>query len=178
MGQQLAPTLAVAFISKLKEPVIDLGLLLSWRYTDDCFVVFSKQEEMGKCFELLNEQSDYVKFTREKLKENWLPLLNAQINLSENDYITKWYRKPGSKNMLIHYLLVEEKHRIINQCRGYQKVGLGDTEIFSNLDPTPDSNPRSPFPVDHVLAHCTPEALALLFFQPVSSLAVPSTITR
>ncbi|VDM60818.1 unnamed protein product [Angiostrongylus costaricensis] len=50
----------------------------------DCFVICSTQEEMDKCFEFLNEQSEYIKFTREKPKENWLPFLNIQINLSEN----------------------------------------------------------------------------------------------
>ncbi|VDM61187.1 unnamed protein product [Angiostrongylus costaricensis] len=102
MGQRLAPTLAVAFTSKVEAPVIDLRPLLYWRYIDDCFVICSAQEEMDKCFELLNEQSEYMKFTREKPKENWLPFLNFQINLSENSYNTKWYRKPSSKNIVVH----------------------------------------------------------------------------
>ena len=104
MGQRLAPSLAIAFMSKVEAPVTDLGPLLYCRYIDDCFVLCSTQEEMDKCFELLNEQSEYIKFTREKPKENWLPFLNVQINLSENGYITKWYRKPSSKNILVHYL--------------------------------------------------------------------------
>ena len=80
MGQRLAPTLAIAFMSRIEAPVIDLRPLLYCRYIDDCFVVFSTQEEM--CFELLNEQSEYIKFTWEKPKDDWLSFLNVQINLS------------------------------------------------------------------------------------------------
>ncbi|VDM62702.1 unnamed protein product [Angiostrongylus costaricensis] len=89
MGQRLAPTHAVAFMSKAEALVIDLKQLLYCRYLDDRFVICSTQEAMDKRFELSNEQSEYIKFTREKPKENWLPFLNVQINLSENGHITK-----------------------------------------------------------------------------------------
>ncbi|VDM64669.1 unnamed protein product [Angiostrongylus costaricensis] len=84
MGQRLAPSLAIAFISKVEVPVTDLGPLLYCRYIDDCLVICSTQEEIDRCFELLNTQSEYIKFTREKPKENCLPFLNVQINLSED----------------------------------------------------------------------------------------------
>uniref|UniRef100_A0A0K0DP55 Reverse transcriptase domain-containing protein n=1 Tax=Angiostrongylus cantonensis TaxID=6313 RepID=A0A0K0DP55_ANGCA len=70
MGRRLAPSLAIAFMYEVEAPVTDLGPLLYCRYIDDCFVLHSSQKEMGKCFELLNEQSEYIKFTREKPKEN------------------------------------------------------------------------------------------------------------
>uniref|UniRef100_A0A0K0CYG0 Reverse transcriptase domain-containing protein n=1 Tax=Angiostrongylus cantonensis TaxID=6313 RepID=A0A0K0CYG0_ANGCA len=89
MGQRLAPSLAIAYMSKVEAPVIDPGPLLYCRYIDDCLIICSTQEEIDKCFELLNGQSEYIKFTREKPRENWLPFLNVQINLSENGYVTK-----------------------------------------------------------------------------------------
>ncbi|VDM63570.1 unnamed protein product [Angiostrongylus costaricensis] len=70
MGQRLAPSLAIAFMSKVEAPVTDLGPLLYCRYVDDCFVLCSTQEEMDKCFELLNEQTEYIKFIQEKPREN------------------------------------------------------------------------------------------------------------
>ncbi|VDM64553.1 unnamed protein product [Angiostrongylus costaricensis] len=54
MVQRLTPSLAIAFMSKVEAPVIDLGPLLYCRYIDDCFVLCSTEEEMNKCFELLN----------------------------------------------------------------------------------------------------------------------------
>uniref|UniRef100_A0A0K0DA84 Reverse transcriptase domain-containing protein n=1 Tax=Angiostrongylus cantonensis TaxID=6313 RepID=A0A0K0DA84_ANGCA len=74
MGQQLAPSLAIALMSRVKASVLGLQPLLYCRYIDDCYVVFSTQEEMDKCSELLNEQSKYIKFTQEKPKDDWLPL--------------------------------------------------------------------------------------------------------
>uniref|UniRef100_A0A0K0CVI6 Reverse transcriptase domain-containing protein n=1 Tax=Angiostrongylus cantonensis TaxID=6313 RepID=A0A0K0CVI6_ANGCA len=37
MGQRLAPTLAVAFMSKVEAQVIDFEPLLYYRYIDNCF---------------------------------------------------------------------------------------------------------------------------------------------
>ena len=92
MGQRLAPCLAIAFMSKVEAPVINIRPKLYCRYIDDCFVICSTQEEMDKCFDLLNEQSEYVKFTREKPKTNWLPFLNVQVSLTDSAYNTKCYR--------------------------------------------------------------------------------------
>ena len=110
MGQRLTPSLAIAFMSKIEAPVLDLRLQLYWRYIDDCFVIYSTQEEMDKCFDLSNQQSEYIKSTREKLRDNWLPFLNVQINLNQGGYITKWYRKPSNKNILVYYLSSHPSH--------------------------------------------------------------------
>ena len=103
MGQRLAPSLAIAFMSKIEAPVLNLRPKLYCRYIDDCFVICSTQKEIDKCFDLLNRQSEYIKFTREKPRDNWLPFLNVQINLNQSGYIKKWYRKPSNKNILVHY---------------------------------------------------------------------------
>uniref|UniRef100_A0A0K0DBP8 Reverse transcriptase domain-containing protein n=1 Tax=Angiostrongylus cantonensis TaxID=6313 RepID=A0A0K0DBP8_ANGCA len=111
MGQRLAPSLAIAYMAKVEAPVIDLGPLLYCRHIDDCLIICSTREGIGKCFELLNERSEYIKLTREKPRENWLPFLNVQINLSENGYVAKWYRKQSSKNIVIvHYLSSHPSH--------------------------------------------------------------------
>uniref|UniRef100_A0A0K0D7D7 Reverse transcriptase domain-containing protein n=1 Tax=Angiostrongylus cantonensis TaxID=6313 RepID=A0A0K0D7D7_ANGCA len=69
MGQRLAPTFEVAFMSKVEAPVIDPRPMLYFRYIDDCFVTCFTEEEMDKRFELLNEQSQNIKFTTEKPKK-------------------------------------------------------------------------------------------------------------
>ncbi|KAK6726235.1 hypothetical protein RB195_004512 [Necator americanus] len=103
MGQRLAPTLAVAFMSKVEKPLLERKPLLYCRYIDDCCIVCPTQAEMDSCFDLLNKQSQYIKFTREKPKDNWLPFLNVQVHLCRGNWKTKWYRKPSCKNILIHY---------------------------------------------------------------------------
>ncbi|KAK6734614.1 hypothetical protein RB195_018044 [Necator americanus] len=103
MGQRLAPTLAVAFMSKVEKPLLERKPLLYCRYIDDCCIICPTQAEMDSCFDLLNKQSQYIKFTREKPKDNWLPFLNVQVHLCRGNWKTKWYRKPSCKNILIHY---------------------------------------------------------------------------
>uniref|UniRef100_A0A7I4Z1G1 Reverse transcriptase domain-containing protein n=1 Tax=Haemonchus contortus TaxID=6289 RepID=A0A7I4Z1G1_HAECO len=102
MGQRLAPVLAIAYMSKIEKPVLDRRPVLYCRYVDDCFVACSTQKEMDKCFELLNSQADNIRFTREKLNDKWLPFLNMQVQLERGFLRTKWYRKPTSKNILVH----------------------------------------------------------------------------
>ncbi|VDP51076.1 unnamed protein product [Heligmosomoides polygyrus] len=58
------------------------GLAMGQRYIDDCFIVCPTQSEMNACLELLNQQSEYIKLTREKLAENWLTFLNVEAHLS------------------------------------------------------------------------------------------------
>ncbi|KAK6740943.1 hypothetical protein RB195_009036 [Necator americanus] len=104
MGQRLAPTLAIVFMAKIEKPIIDRKPLLYYRYIDDCCVVCSTQAELDACFNLLNQQCPHIKFTRERPIDNWLAFLNVHIYLRNGICKTKWYRKPSSKNILIHYL--------------------------------------------------------------------------
>uniref|UniRef100_A0A7I4Z3E4 Reverse transcriptase domain-containing protein n=1 Tax=Haemonchus contortus TaxID=6289 RepID=A0A7I4Z3E4_HAECO len=103
MGQRLAPLLAIAYMSKIEKPVLDRRPVLYCRYVHDCFVVCSTQKEMDKCFELLTSQADNIRFTREKPNDRWLPFLNMQVQLERGFLRTKWYRKPTSKNILVHF---------------------------------------------------------------------------
>ena len=102
MGQRLAPVLAICFMSRIEEPVLARLPLMYCRYIDDCCVITSTQSEMDACFKILNEQSEYIKLTREEPRNGWLSFLNTQIKLSEGTVHVKWYRKESSKNILIH----------------------------------------------------------------------------
>ena len=82
MGQRLAPVLAICFMSKIEEPVLARMPLMYCRYIDDCCIVTSTQSEMDECFNILNQQSQYIKLTRETPQEGWLPYLNTQMKLS------------------------------------------------------------------------------------------------
>ena len=103
MGQRLAPVLAICFMSKIEEPVLSRLPLMYCRYIDDCCIITSTQSEMDECFRLLNQQSEHIRFTREKPDDDgWLPYLNAQFRLSDRSLAIKWYRKDSSKNILIN----------------------------------------------------------------------------
>ena len=89
-------------MGKIEEPVLSRQPLLYCRYIDDCCVITSTQSEMDECFRLLNEQSQYIKLTRETPREGWLPFLNTQLKLSNGMIHVKWYRKESSKNIIVH----------------------------------------------------------------------------
>ncbi|EYC28070.1 hypothetical protein Y032_0008g316 [Ancylostoma ceylanicum] len=65
VGQRLAPVLAVCFMSKIEEPVLSRFPLRYCRYIDECYIVTSTQTGMDECFRILNQQSQYIKLTRE-----------------------------------------------------------------------------------------------------------------
>ncbi|EYB88370.1 hypothetical protein Y032_0248g83 [Ancylostoma ceylanicum] len=102
MGQRLAPVLAIAFMAKIESPVLESRPLLYCRYIDDCFIICSTQSEMDRFFEMMNQQSEHIKLTRETPTQDWLPFLNVQINITGSNLRTKWYRKPSNKNILVH----------------------------------------------------------------------------
>ncbi|EYB88719.1 hypothetical protein Y032_0242g3412 [Ancylostoma ceylanicum] len=57
---------------------------------------------MDECFKILNEQSQYIRLTRETPRDGWLPYLNTQMKLSNGVMHVKWYRKESSKNIMLH----------------------------------------------------------------------------
>ncbi|KAJ1351552.1 hypothetical protein KIN20_007589 [Parelaphostrongylus tenuis] len=81
---------------------------------------------MDKCFELLNSQSQYIKFTCEKPKANWLPFLNVQVNLSKkllkHEMVSqiKQQKHPGS--LPICSSLAHKMHTQRNMFRTAAKV--------------------------------------------------------
>ena len=102
MGQKLAPVLAICFMSRIEEPILSRLPLMYYRYIDDCCVITSTQSEMDECFRILNQQSEYIRFTREKPKDGWLPFLNTQFKLTGCLVKVKWYRKDSSKNIILN----------------------------------------------------------------------------
>ncbi|XGW33913.1 hypothetical protein V3C99_017986 [Haemonchus contortus] len=102
MGQRLAPVLAICFMSRIESPVIARMPIMYCRCIGDCCVTTSTQQEMDVLFDILNRQSQYIKFTREVWHEGWLPYLNTQIKISGGRYHVKWYQKNRSKNILLH----------------------------------------------------------------------------
>uniref|UniRef100_A0A7I4Y8Y3 Reverse transcriptase domain-containing protein n=1 Tax=Haemonchus contortus TaxID=6289 RepID=A0A7I4Y8Y3_HAECO len=132
MGQRLAPVLAIAFMAKIEAPVHEYLPLLYCRYIDDCFIVCATQKEIDVCFDLLNSQSEHIKLTREKPTGNWLPFLNVQVRLHGDTMITKWYRKPSNKNIIVHYYSAHPfyiKRAVVrNMFRTAKKVCTGEDE--------------------------------------------------
>ncbi|EYC22110.1 hypothetical protein Y032_0018g3720 [Ancylostoma ceylanicum] len=137
MGQRLAPTLAIVFMSRIEAPVLQCRPLLYCRYIDDCFIICATQAEMDNCFELMNGQNEHIKLTRDTPLDDWLPFLNAQINITNGICRTKWYRKPSNKNILVHFRSAHPTHAkkaiVTNMFRTAARVCSGIEEKKESL---------------------------------------------
>ncbi|VDL77183.1 unnamed protein product [Nippostrongylus brasiliensis] len=107
------------------------------RYIDNCFIICSSMEEMDVCFDIIGRQSEHIKSTQETPKDGWLPFLNVQIQLKGANKITKWYRKPSSKNILVHSKSAHPawtKAAVIgNMFRPARAVSTGEKEREESL---------------------------------------------
>ena len=137
MGQRLAPVLAICFMSKIEEPVLSRHPLLYCRYIDDCCVVTSTQAEMDECFTILNQQSQYIRFTREEPHDGWLPYLNTQLMLTNGMVHVKWYRKKSSRNIILHaysaHPAVVKRAVVRNMFRTATTISSGTVEREESL---------------------------------------------
>ena len=119
-------------MSKIEKPVLARLPLLHCRYIDDCCIVTSTQSEMDECFKIMNEQSQYIKLTREVPQNGWLPYLNTQINLLGGAIRMKWYRG-ATRNILIHAKSAHPtavKNAVIrNMFKTVAEICTGDEEL-------------------------------------------------
>ena len=92
---------------------------------------------MDECFEILNNQSQYISLTREKPHDGWLPYLNTQLMFENGAMHVKWYRKQSSKNIILHAQSahpIAMKHAIIrNMYRTTIRVSSGEIEQKESL---------------------------------------------
>ena len=137
MGQRLAPVLAVCFMSRIEEPVLSRNPIMYCRYIDDCCIITSTQSEMDECFEILNRQSQYIRLTREKPHNGWLPYLNIQLMLQNGTVHVKWYRKESSKNIILHaqsaHPTAVKRAIIRNMRKTAEQVSNGEVERSESL---------------------------------------------
>ncbi|XGW34408.1 hypothetical protein V3C99_018352 [Haemonchus contortus] len=118
-------------MGRIEEPVLERHPLMYCRYIDDCFIVTSTQFEMDECFRIMNEQSQYIKLTREVPHDGWLPYLNTQVEVSNGAVSVKWYRKTSSENILLHATSAHPqavKRAVVNMLRTATSVCTGEAE--------------------------------------------------
>ena len=63
-------------------------------FVDDTFVIFQNEKELEEFLIRLNGLHSSLQFTFEKEKNNSLPFLDVQVELTKGSYETKVYRKP------------------------------------------------------------------------------------
>lgn len=81
---------------------------------------------MDECFQLLNQQSQYIGFTRETPNNGYL---YTQIKVSIGEIIVEWYRKRSSKNILIYPRLARPT-MYCKACCSKQDVPDGSKDVY------------------------------------------------
>ena len=102
MGNRIAPILAIVFMNKIESIAINPKPILYLRYIDDILLITKNEEEINHYYDAINNMHNSIRLTIEKPVHDSLPFLNCLIKLREGKFITGWYRKPTSKNIIIH----------------------------------------------------------------------------
>ena len=77
--------------------------LMYYRYVDDTFAVFNKEDKCNKFFFHLNSLHPLLRFTFEK-ECNWtLPFLDVLVEKNDHEFVTSIYRKPSFTGQYIRW---------------------------------------------------------------------------
>ncbi|KAK6031035.1 hypothetical protein OSTOST_02817 [Ostertagia ostertagi] len=81
---------------------------------------------------------EHKKRSQKKPTDSWLAFLNVQVQITAGTFKTKWYQKPASKNILIHFSSVHpsntKKAIIRNMMRTATTVSSGSDEKAESLE--------------------------------------------
>ena len=108
MGSPLDPVLANLFMGHHEQHWLiqkeALPVLFYKRYVDDIFCIFKTSEQADKFLYFLNTRYKNIKFTFEKEQDQKLPFLDVLITKTNNNRITKKYKKSTDTGLLTNYL--------------------------------------------------------------------------
>ncbi|EYC24834.1 hypothetical protein Y032_0013g2128 [Ancylostoma ceylanicum] len=130
MGLRISPLLAVIYMDRIERKSLNSGIVFYKRYIDDVFVIGSADSDLNMLLGSLNTCDPNIRFTVESPDDRgFLPFLNAKIRISHGTKQIMWYKKPQSRNIILHsrsahplYVkanmvrnLIRTKRRICNQ---------------------------------------------------------------
>ncbi|EYB86176.1 hypothetical protein Y032_0283g1298 [Ancylostoma ceylanicum] len=103
MGLRISPLLAVVYLDRIERRSLVSGILFYKRYIDDVFIIGSTESDLHIMLGKLNTCDPNIRFTVETPDTSgFLPFLNARIRISHGSKQIMWYKKPQSKNILLH----------------------------------------------------------------------------
>ena len=103
MGLRISPLLAIVYLDRIERRSLITGIIFYKRYIDDVFLVSSTANAMNTMLQNLNSCDPNIRFTVEHPDEDgFLPFLNTKVRINHGIKELEWYRKPMSKNILLH----------------------------------------------------------------------------
>ncbi|EYC25025.1 hypothetical protein Y032_0012g1652 [Ancylostoma ceylanicum] len=120
MGLRISPLLAIVYLDRIERKSLISGILFYKRYIDDVFVISSNADELHIMLENLNECDPNVKFTSELPDEDgFLPFLNTKVRIYQSKKQFRWYKKPQSKNILLHSRSAHPLYMEVDMVRNF-----------------------------------------------------------
>ncbi|XP_061603008.1 uncharacterized protein LOC133464838 [Cololabis saira] len=111
MGSPVSPIVANLYMEEVERKALETysgARPTHWfRYVDDTWVKM-KTNEIGPFTDHINSVDNYIKFTKEEMRENQLPFLDCGISLGgEGELQVEVYRKPTHTDQ---YLMFDSHH--------------------------------------------------------------------
>ncbi|EYC37678.1 hypothetical protein Y032_0773g2240 [Ancylostoma ceylanicum] len=123
MGIRLASLLAIVYLDHIGKASLTNGIILYKRYIDDVFVIGSSHSELRSTLTNLNSMDVNMKFTVEEPSRNgFLPFLNTKVRFCNGKADIRWYRKPSSKNIILHSRSAHPTYMKMNVVRNLVKT--------------------------------------------------------
>ncbi|EYB93754.1 hypothetical protein Y032_0179g729 [Ancylostoma ceylanicum] len=103
MALRLALLLAIVYLDRTERKSHTTGVVFYKRNIDDVFVVGSSREVLLEVLTNLCSHDPNIKFTMEEPDLNgFLPFLNTKVRIQVGLKEFGWYKKPSSKNIIVH----------------------------------------------------------------------------
>lgn len=113
MGTRMAPSMACLFMGKLEERMLASAPCrpwLWWRYIDDIFFIWTRDEESLLCFiDHINSFHRTIKFTSE-YSPHEAHFLDVNVRKENNSLTTDLFVKPTDKHQYLHSTSCHPRH--------------------------------------------------------------------
>ncbi|EYC44643.1 hypothetical protein Y032_0455g1769 [Ancylostoma ceylanicum] len=95
--------IVIVYLDHIEKASLANGIILYKLYIDDVFVVGSAHAELRSTLPNLNSVNVNIKFiVEEPSRYGFLPFLNIKVRICNGKTAIRCYRKPSSKNVVLH----------------------------------------------------------------------------
>ncbi|EYC29326.1 hypothetical protein Y032_0006g2917 [Ancylostoma ceylanicum] len=167
MGIRIAPLLAIVFLDHIEKASLTKGIIFYKRYIDDVFVIGSSFSALTSTLAKLNSMDVNIKFTMEDPDEDgFLPFLNTRVRFCNGKPEIRWYRKPSSKNIMLHSRSAHPTYMKVNVVRNLkgtsERIAANDRESDETIQRILSENGYKNGSMNTWRPHSAPDGIALV----------------
>ncbi|EYB81102.1 hypothetical protein Y032_0392g576 [Ancylostoma ceylanicum] len=167
MGIRIAPLLAIVFLDHIEKASLTKGIIFYKRYIDDVFVIGSSFSALTSTLAKLNSMDVNIKFTMEDRDEDgFLPFLNTRVRFCNGKPEIRWYRKPSSKNIMLHSRSAHPTYMKVNVVRNLkgtsERIAANDRESDETIQRILSENGYKNGSMNTWRPHSAPDGIALV----------------